>query len=881
MNEKWFSLSIEEIEKKLKTNAAQGLTRRAARSRYSKRGAGLFAFEKRSYLSLIGEMLLDFSLIVFLILSLSAIFFEEYVTGIVTSILTLMSLAVAIVIWHKSESFCDRADISFLPRCKVIRQGKLYEIRGDHLVVGDVILVDEGDVLCCDARLMSSEKLLVRMRTDKDSYKVLEKLAEGHVQKGEYDAQKHVNMIHAGSVVLRGAARAIVTATGGFTYIGAKVGTIFSASEGRKRLPHVLSVVKRHTSGASLAMLLASLPVSFIAILLGGENLSLFSAFMTTLAVSVCCMAHFSDSLFKLFLTLPLRRCIASEESASIRHLDAFDRLGRSKYLLLLDGGAFTDGIAHFESAYCADCDFEGTAENVGASVRTLAELASLYESAQNAGLSAGRSSQIRYGEGIDDLVKLTGCDRGALKIRCSVKGFAAGNGDELYDKAFFTDLGEEYMICVSEKERLIHECSYMICDGRKSVLTPEKKTEFLKKHKSCLLEGKTPIIFAISTHKGYGREEELCLSGMIVLSERLDCNAPQALSELQSRGVKLLFFKDIKVNGSDVKVSPIPNELFGKAKSYSTLSDIQVCELITLLKKSGESVAVVGSSERFERIYRMADVVISALPDALLAQSTLDESEGMQENEPSSLSISQTLKYRSDAAIQRPTKNRGGLSTLSNLCLGAATAYANIALFFKYLVCIQAVRMAFVLFPMMLGNAALDARHVIFGGAIFDMIALLSFAFDKNEGESLKKSCDTLARPLSNSFGLLCSFVICSALALLIPELISLLPSAPAYLDKREYSFICLTLLNISLFLSMRARTSVGLYPGRSNRPMLSALLGAVVLLILIYTVPYFSMLFGIEGFSAPVYLFAAFISPVVAFVAGLLFGNKKLNNK
>ena len=78
MNEKWFALDVSSVEKKLKTNAASGLSPKAARSRYKKGGEPFYITEKKSFVSMLGEIISDFSLILLIICSVMAICFTEY-----------------------------------------------------------------------------------------------------------------------------------------------------------------------------------------------------------------------------------------------------------------------------------------------------------------------------------------------------------------------------------------------------------------------------------------------------------------------------------------------------------------------------------------------------------------------------------------------------------------------------------------------------------------------------------------------------------------------------------------------------------------------------------------------------------------------------------
>ena len=175
MNEKWFALSLSEIEKKLKTNAAAGLTRKAARSRWSADRGSVFCVPVKMPLSYFGELLGDFAFILLMIMSFLALCFDESNTGIVTTSVIIIDLAAAFAIYYRSEFFCDSLERSFLPTCRVIREGKLFSVDGSHVVRGDVIMLEEGDVLPCDVRLITSDRLKVAMLVEKDKYILLDK----------------------------------------------------------------------------------------------------------------------------------------------------------------------------------------------------------------------------------------------------------------------------------------------------------------------------------------------------------------------------------------------------------------------------------------------------------------------------------------------------------------------------------------------------------------------------------------------------------------------------------------------------------------------------------------------------------------------------------
>ena len=258
MNEKWFSLDIASVEKKLKTNAAAGLTPKAARSRYRKGGAPFYISQKKSLLSMLGEIISDFSLILLVISSILALCFTEYTTGITLSVIILLNIAAALFFCYKSRRLFESISYVFSPSVIVVRSGKAFLVDINHVVVGDVVLLSEGDEIGFDARLVTSDSLKVKMRIDRNTEAVSLKIAEGNVRENENDIRNMVNMVHAGSTVMSGGARAIVTGVGQNTYYGAMTGGVKLPYS--KKIPHGLVLLRKYCSAFSFAVMLLLLP---------------------------------------------------------------------------------------------------------------------------------------------------------------------------------------------------------------------------------------------------------------------------------------------------------------------------------------------------------------------------------------------------------------------------------------------------------------------------------------------------------------------------------------------------------------------------------------------------------------------------------------------
>ena len=170
MNEKWFALDVSSVEKKLKTNAASGLTPKAARSRYKKMGEPFYIQEKKSFLAMLGEIIADFSLVLLVLCSIMALCFTEYTTGITLTVIIILNIVAALTLTYKSGRLFESISSVFAPSIIVVRSGKAFSVSTSHVVVGDVVLLSAGDVIGFDARLVTSDSLKVRVRLDRKTF---------------------------------------------------------------------------------------------------------------------------------------------------------------------------------------------------------------------------------------------------------------------------------------------------------------------------------------------------------------------------------------------------------------------------------------------------------------------------------------------------------------------------------------------------------------------------------------------------------------------------------------------------------------------------------------------------------------------------------------
>ena len=894
MNEKWFALSVKEIEAKLKTNAATGLSRKAARSRALKDTGALFYTKTKKPYKMLSDILSDFALIILLITIAASVIFDEGQSPLAVLTLSLVSIFISFLYYYRSQRSMEAMNALFRPNAKVIRSGKLYRIDINDIVIGDVLLLNRGDVLGCDARIVTSDSLKVSMRVDKKNFVALEKKAECAISPEENDVKKQSNILHAGSIVESGSARAIAVAVGKYTYLGALTGGI--AEPYNDNIPNELKKLRSYCAKISMLSLICILPFCLISLLFGhlseGE-ITLSAAFLTALAITVSTMSQLVCTHFKVFFVSKIKILLKERDAVAVRTTSAFDKLAEIKYLFMLDGSALTDGVLHFDRAYTADGEIKRY-ETVGSSAKELFEYATMYRNSEASMITVGTREPNKFNRGLDEFLKLYKFDTESLKIRRAIKAYTVGNSSGEADKVFFSQDGRGMVLSVSHSPDILSECAYAYVSGQVRRLNITGIDRFKHAWNRYSSHGKKVLIFTVSTADSGDSAEHRCFIGMIVLREGVDANASKGLLALEKKGIRVISF----VGNNDTAPSvPIEAQvgkvayrddfekenldityMFGEISTYYGLSEKEIEILMDHAHLQSGGVGVIGFSDYAVRVIEKADVFISCADiNVNKKRKFYEEIKSLEiAGANDSSSCEQAVKSEADILIERPTSSGGGIVALSNAVTQIGVACRNLTVFFKYLLGAWVVRICISAIPMMIGYITLDARHLLFFGFVLDMFALHMFATDTSKlpdkfkiDDFRLKGFKTFVRKNS---GFLISALISAASVLLIPRFAGLIGAIGEFTAVTEYSFISAMWIHIGMLYYVRYGSVNKLSKIFNNKYFIGIIVGAAVFTFITIRSNPIGALFGFNKISI-LYFVMSFIHLMIFALGIALF--------
>ena len=889
MNEKWFRLSISDIEKKLKTNAASGLSPKAARSRGNKGAGQLFYLPRKSFWRIFLDIISDFSLVILVLGAVFSLFFEteEHIKGLTVLVIVGAVLVALGILYYRSNRTMESLGSFFYPSAKVIRGGRLFLIDYRSVVVGDVILLEKGDIICADARLVSSNGLRVRMRKSAKEYTLLEKNANGELDPSEIHAHNMSNVVHGGSTVLSGSGRAIVYAVGGYTYLGAMTGGIPLPIPNSH--PKLLEEMRKQFSRFNMITLIAVIPFTVISLLLGnmipGQESSLSVAFLSGLALAATTMPILTSVLLRMYYVHKIRRLVMGRSPAVVKSVEAFDKLAEADYIFMLDGCAVTDGKMHFKACICPEGEIRNYS-TFNKTVKLFSEYVALYYSTSTQTLTTGVSGISNYISGIRSFVDMSGADINALKIRCSISTYFTGNMIEKPESIVFTDRGSSYCLKVWRTPKAFQDCKNVMLNGAVMPLSSEGKKNFERLWHNSESSGETPLLFTLSSE--LGGYSDSCILGIIILKEGVDTELKKHMITLERLGCKVISFSrrergpklppEITGKGCVVKASFIRNKLpltynFGSISAYSDLTDDDIVSLIDFAHSQGKRVAAIGFTEGASRIARKADVFATCSDISPQAHGYLNEELNTSEisGQEESASCTQTVKERSDCIIPRSKNGIGGLSSLVAILTSIRSLRKNVSDYLRYITSTQLIRFIVAGIPMFLGNSILDVRHIMLGAFVLDLFVFFAFMIRTGAypDRRVKDYCsvNSIKDYFLGDRTIILSSIVASITAVILPVVADFIAGGNDY--KLEGAFTSLLLLHIVSFILVYYGNNIkDIKHIYKNKLLLIEIAVTILIWLLCFTVAPIGVLFDVQGWMSVLYFVISLVAPVVMVV-------------
>lgn len=350
----WHLRESKAVLHSLKTDMYKGLDRTEARKRSRRHGANRVWYVGRvSAKEYALACLSDLATVLLVITAVFAAIFEESMSAVNICVLLILGAVLRIGAYVKARRVLEKAAEESMPVCNVLRDGKLQLLRAEAVTVGDIVFLESGDVVPCDGRIVSGEEIAVSERgiTDnRDTVHKFDTVIRTDDKGSEVPAEYRSNILYAGSTVLWGQGRMVVTAVGGETLIVRKQGGIRIGS--MDTIP-LMERLNRWCRSSSLFMLACVMVITGLALF---TERSFTQVFLVTMAMAVASMSEYLTTIAYILVAVSVRdagfKKHPKEENedrvhpkaAVITDSSVLEKLARVDTLILSDMELFKSG---------------------------------------------------------------------------------------------------------------------------------------------------------------------------------------------------------------------------------------------------------------------------------------------------------------------------------------------------------------------------------------------------------------------------------------------------------------------------------------------------------------------------------------------------------
>lgn len=340
MEEKlWFNKNIEEVKEELNTNIDTGLSGEEARKRIEEYGYNeLKEQNKTTVFQKFLNQFKDFMIIVLLIAAvisgvLSFMEDEGLVDSIIILAIVILNAIIGVVQECKAEASLEALKKMSGYVAKVVRNGKTETIPTKELVPGDIVLLDTGDVVPADIRLVESFSLKSQEASLTGESLPVEKDVDT-IENKETSIGDRTNMVFSSSMISYGRGKGIVTQTGMNTQVGKIANMLENADSGLTPLQKKLEVLGKTLGIAAIAICVV---IFIVGIAYGKEP---FHMFMSAVSLAVAAIPEGLPAIATIALSIGVTRMV--KRNAIVRKLPSVETLGSATVICSDKTGTLT-----------------------------------------------------------------------------------------------------------------------------------------------------------------------------------------------------------------------------------------------------------------------------------------------------------------------------------------------------------------------------------------------------------------------------------------------------------------------------------------------------------------------------------------------------------
>ena len=791
---------------------------------------------------------------------------ESFADVIIILAVVVVNAVLGVYQENKAEKAIEALQEMSAATSKVLRDGKLVTIHSEELVPGDVILLEAGDAIPADGRLLASASLKIEEAAlTGESVPVLKFIDAINLVDETKDVTlgDRKNMVYMGSTVVYGRGTAVITATGMDTEMGKIADALATAEEGQTPLQIKMSQLSKILTWLVLGICALVFVVQLLRA--GGFTVEVvLDSFMIAVSLAVAAIPEGLVAVVTMVLSIGVTNM--SKRNAIIRKLTAVETLGCAQIICSDKTGTLTQNKMTV-------VDYFGTDEKKLASAMALCSDAELDES----GKVTGEPTEAALVAWANKL----GADKTTLKahfLRCGEAPFdstrklmstvhVSGSGCIQYTKG--------------APDVLVGKCAYYIdSDGRRVPMTDEYRAEILRANKAMAdralrvlacaerVWDAKPVNFEPET-----LEQELCFMGLCGMIDPVRPEVMDAIAECREAGIRPIMITGdhidtavaiakelgILTDGSEAITGAQLNEMsdeefeqkFKNISVYARVQPEHKTRIVNAWRKAGYVTAMTGDGVNDAPSIKSADIGVG-------------------------MGITGTDVTKNAADMVLADDN---FATIVGAVEEGRRVYGNIRKAIQFLLGSNMSEVLSIFFATIMGFTILEPVHLLWINLVTDCFPALALGMEKAEPDVMRRRPrDAKAGIFAGGMGFDIAYQgLFVTLLIMVSYFVGHFIETGVWeitnsADGTTMAFLTMSMAEIFHSFNMRSQRGSIFTLGTHNRALVFAAIGSLIATTLVCEVPFLANAFDFTAVDFNEYLIAialgACIIPLVELV-------------
>lgn len=637
MNENIYKLSEEEVLLKLKTNK-EGLTKSKVELRKLGGKNELPKAKKDGILKIFFTQFLDSIVLIMMIACITSIFIGDIVEAIVIIGIVILDAVMGTMQEWKANKSSEALESMIKMRSTVLRDNKEQIIESSDLVVGDIVLLQSGDKVPADMKILSCNNLTID-----ESILTGESVASVKTSKID-DSKDDVgsNGVYAGTSVITGRATCVVVSIG----VNTKIGEIASSVLSMDKTKSPLNIrIDKFSKQISILIVVIAILLSIVLIIKG---FGFDEVVLSVVALAVSAMPEGLPLALTLALTIGSNRM--AKKNVIVKKLNAVESLGSCTVIASDKTGTLTVNEQTAKQIILPDgekFDITGTGYNIDGEITGNKNKINYVNNLIKIGVLNNESYFKKegkkygyHGDSIDIAFLVLG-KKSKINIKEKIFGKIPYESENKYSAVFYGE-DKNYCSVKGSLEKVFSFCDTMLVNGKKVVLNKE---EIIKQNEQLASEGYRVIALASGEISKINKKEfyeekdipKLTFVGLVAFIDPIRTTTKKAINECIKAGIKVLMItgdhpltaysiaKDLKLtkNYNEVTTGDEIEKYLKKGekefdeyrkskKIFTRVTPIQKLKIIESLKRAGDFVAVTGDGVNDAPALKSANIGIA-----------------------------------------------------------------------------------------------------------------------------------------------------------------------------------------------------------------------------------------------------------------------------